>query len=100
MFANLSPMNPLDENVPFTADFSNVLGTGETIASVTGVTASPDSIAVGMGTVVDGVRAACAVQFTLSSGQDGYSYAITVEVETTAGITLARTLSISVRATA
>lgn len=99
MFAGLSPMNPLDENVPFVADFSNVLGASETIASVVGVTALPETIAASDGTVIDGVRAGCAVQFTLGNGADGYTYAVTVEIESTAGITLARTLAVAVQST-
>jgi hypothetical protein len=99
MFTGLSPMNPADASVPFTADFSSVLASTETVASVVSVTATPSDIAVSTGTVIDGTRTACAVQFTLGAGTDGVSYEVTVEIRSSMGVQLARTLLVPVRAT-
>jgi hypothetical protein len=96
MFTGLSPMNPLDENVPFVADFSNVLGLGETIASVEGVHLTPESIDVGAGTVVNGARPGCAVQFTLGNGAPGKHYIISVSIVSTVGVHLTREASLRV----
>ena len=99
MFTGLTAMNPLDANVPFTADFSNVLGASETIATVVKVSALPSSITVSAPTVVAGLRASCGVQFTLGSGVDGQTYAVVVEIVSSAGVQLARTLSVFVEST-
>lgn len=98
MFTGLSPMNPLDENVPFIADFSNVLGDGEIIAAVGAVTLEPETIEVGVGTVVDGARPNCAVQFTLGNGAAGKHYIISVSIVSTAGVHLTREASLRVSA--
>ena len=98
MFTGLSPMNPLDERVPFVADFSNVLGVGESIASVVGVDLAPDSIDVGVGVIVNGARTDCAVQFTLGKGAPGKHYIISVSIVSTAGVHLTREASLRVSA--
>lgn len=96
MIPSLSALNPADENVPFTFDFSKVLEAEETIGSVVSVKAVPDTITVGGGTVIDGDRDGCAVQFTLGLGSTGQIYTVTAEILTSNGVRLARSAFVPV----
>jgi len=94
----LSPMSPEDENVPTGIDFSALLATSETIASVTSVTALPATITVGQGSVTDGAKPNSAVQFTLGAGQLDQGYTVTAEIVTSNNVILARSCYVPVRA--
>lgn len=98
MIPVMSPMSPDDASDPFTFDFSRRLATGDTIARVVGITATPDGLTVGTGAVVDGVRAGCAVQFTVTGGMLGVTYKVTAEFVSAAGVQLARSAFVPVGA--
>jgi hypothetical protein len=68
------------ESRVYSIDFVNLLKTGDSLATVTSVTATPAGLAVGTGTI-DGTT----VQFTLSSGTHGVQYYVEAVVATTLG---------------
>jgi hypothetical protein len=94
---SLSPMSPEDLNVPVLVDFSNLLAAGETITGTPTVTPAPSSITAGAPVVVDGIKSASAVQFTLGAGKVNQGYLITVEIVTSNNVTLARSVFVTVQ---
>lgn len=93
----LSSMNPKDENILHTFDFSNLIAVGDSIAAVVGVTADPEGLTIGTPTVVDGARGACAVQCALGGGTVRTNYIVTTEVTTANGRNLARSVTVPVQ---
>ncbi len=94
----LSAMNPAEEQVPLTFDFSAYLAAGETIASAAfdvgvwnaGVDPSPAALLVGSPTIFN---AGTAVQQHASGGVDGCDYRIRCKA-TTQGVAPARVIAL------
>ena len=76
-----------NENRLYAFDFTNLLGTSETISTVASVTADTpsgaDALTIGS-TSISGANA----QVRLSGGTDGYTYTVTCQITTSASNTL------------
>jgi len=96
MIPTLSAMSPADASIPHTLDFSSILDAGDTIATITGVTATPATLTIGTPAIVTGARAACAVQVALGGGTAVQTYAVTADIVTANGQTFARSVFVPV----
>lgn len=67
----------------FSMDFSPLLGTGETVVSVTSVTAD-QPIGAGALTISDQAAAGKLAQARIAGGTDGFAYKVTFLVQTSA----------------
>ena len=100
----LSPIGPLDADIPILFDFSaggtrapGALAVGDSISSIIGVTATPAGLTIGATpTIVAGNRAACAVQAIITPGTLGTTYLVTAKILSVQGLSLGRSITIPV----
>lgn len=93
----LSAMSPQDAAVPILLDFSNALASGDSIASIVSVTASPAGLTIASPLVVAGARTGCAVQCLLTGGTAGQLYLVTAEIRSSVqAVQLARSVNVPV----
>jgi hypothetical protein len=93
-----SPLSPTDTLVNHGIDFSDVLAPTATLASVVGVSSTGGLVTVVGGSIGDGKRALCAVQFKLTSVAVGNAI-VTASITDSAGQGLARSIVVPVIAT-
>lgn len=78
------------ESGTFYTDFTNLLGSAETITTINSVVHTPSGltitdIAVNVVIINGTIQVGKAVQFTLSGGLDGYEYVITIKITSNLG---------------
>ncbi|OYV61791.1 MAG: hypothetical protein B7Z71_03900 [Acidocella sp. 21-58-7] len=94
----LTAKAPYDE-AQWLLDFSNVIPSGDTIASIASVLCNPIGLTIGATTIATGKSgASLAIGVVLSGGTVGAQYTVTAEITTVAGDQFARSIIVPVQA--